>query len=242
MTDSAPAIRTADKDGEGPAKRRRRPALSCVECRNRKVRCDRGRPCRACTRVRSVTCTYRPERAGVRERSPAGFSASVNGGNEQDHRISARSSPQPTAPSNELGSTVNNHGAPGTSSEDGRSRPPPLPANQSSLSFNSNSNTGESVLIGTLLERIRSLENRNPVIEDQPVRTTLPIRQEACAGQFLKSKFYGESHWMHAIDPVRFCPVYYHVSLYQCVPLTSHITVRSIGTQLHDCQSKYEQN
>jgi hypothetical protein len=78
-----------------------------------------------------------------------------------------------------------------------------MPARQPSLNSNLDSNTGESVLIGTLLERIRSLESKNPVIEDQPTRTNLPIREELRAGQFLKSKFYGESHWMHAIDPVR---------------------------------------
>jgi hypothetical protein len=203
MPESAPAIRTADKDGEGPAKRRRRPALSCVECRNRKVRCDRGRPCRACTQTRLMTCTYRPERAGVRERSPARISASGNGGNKRNHQISARPSLQLTTSSNEPAVLANGYDAPGTSGQDGQPQPQLMPARQPSLNSNLDSNTGESVLIGTLLERIRSLESKNPVIEDQPTRTNLPIREELRAGQFLKSKFYGESHWMHAIDPVR---------------------------------------
>lgn len=38
--------------------RRRRPALSCVECRRRKVKCDRSHPCKPCT-THSITCSYK---------------------------------------------------------------------------------------------------------------------------------------------------------------------------------------
>lgn len=33
---------------EGRLRRRRRPALSCLECRRRKIKCDRNDPCRHC--------------------------------------------------------------------------------------------------------------------------------------------------------------------------------------------------
>ncbi|KAL4750507.1 hypothetical protein BDW72DRAFT_175805 [Aspergillus terricola var. indicus] len=55
---------------DGPRKRRR-PAQSCEQCRQRKVRCDRNIPCGPCTRARSVLhCSYRnkspsPSSAGV---------------------------------------------------------------------------------------------------------------------------------------------------------------------------------
>lgn len=46
-------------------KKRRRPAKSCVECRERKVRCDLGEPCGPCSRSRaSLICTYICESAG----------------------------------------------------------------------------------------------------------------------------------------------------------------------------------
>lgn len=38
-------------------KKRRRPALACVECRRRKVKCDRNLPCRRCVQ-NSADCTY----------------------------------------------------------------------------------------------------------------------------------------------------------------------------------------
>lgn len=38
--------------------RRRRPALSCIECRRRKIRCDRHEPCRHCVTTQSQ-CSYK---------------------------------------------------------------------------------------------------------------------------------------------------------------------------------------
>lgn len=41
-----------------PTRRRRRPAISCVECRRRKIRCSRGNPCAHCVSV-NVQCVYK---------------------------------------------------------------------------------------------------------------------------------------------------------------------------------------
>jgi hypothetical protein len=41
-----------------PAKKRRRPALACRQCRRRKVRCDQNKPCNNCTKSRIADCTY----------------------------------------------------------------------------------------------------------------------------------------------------------------------------------------
>jgi hypothetical protein len=38
--------------------RRRRPALSCLECRRRKIKCDREDPCKHCS-IAKYHCTYR---------------------------------------------------------------------------------------------------------------------------------------------------------------------------------------
>ncbi|KAI5861414.1 hypothetical protein GGS23DRAFT_150109 [Durotheca rogersii] len=43
---------------ERQPRRRRRPALSCLECRRRKIKCDRSDPCAHCVSARSQ-CTYR---------------------------------------------------------------------------------------------------------------------------------------------------------------------------------------
>ena len=45
-------------DEPAPKRRRRRPALSCEQCRRRKMKCDRGDPCIQCVQARNRECTY----------------------------------------------------------------------------------------------------------------------------------------------------------------------------------------
>ena len=47
----------------GLARKRRRPAYSCIECRRRKVRCDRAVPCGQCTAQKVADlCAYNSNR------------------------------------------------------------------------------------------------------------------------------------------------------------------------------------
>lgn len=39
-------------------RKRRRPAHSCLECRRRKVRCDRNKPCAQCSAHQVASCVY----------------------------------------------------------------------------------------------------------------------------------------------------------------------------------------
>ena len=41
-------------------KKRRRPALSCEQCRRRKIRCDRMQPCSHCVKSKIPGCSYAP--------------------------------------------------------------------------------------------------------------------------------------------------------------------------------------
>lgn len=201
MTEPTPTIRTADKDDEGPAKRRRRPALSCVECHSRKIRCDRTKPCGPCKKSRSTTCTFRPSRPGFRDSSPTVRSASVSTSNDPDQ--GARSSPHGVATSNEFDAMVNRYVAPGIFGEHDKQRLKPLPTGRPGLDFASHSKTGESALVSHLLERIASLESEKTVRDGSKCSTDLPIRGVSeTTGQFAKSKFYGQSHWMNALEPV----------------------------------------
>ncbi|KAI1117644.1 hypothetical protein F5Y14DRAFT_464697 [Nemania sp. NC0429] len=55
-----------------PSKRhRRRPAKSCEPCRARKIKCDRGLPCRPCLRSRAaLLCTYKSNHTPVASSGP----------------------------------------------------------------------------------------------------------------------------------------------------------------------------
>ncbi|GAB1318491.1 Fungal-specific transcription factor domain-containing protein [Madurella fahalii] len=64
---SAPAPAPATPAGTGTIKlteprRRNRPALSCIQCRTRKIRCDRNEPCASCMKSKIVNCTYEEAR------------------------------------------------------------------------------------------------------------------------------------------------------------------------------------
>lgn len=204
MTDHTPALQHSETDGFGP-KRRRRPALSCVECRLRKVKCDREKPCGACTRTKSPTCTYRPPQhaAARRARSPAGTSSTG-----QEGTSSARSSPQPHHPSASaqvlnFDAMINRYIAPGIFGDHGKDRLGLLPSTLSSLSLGTNAN--ENNTIRRLEDKVRDLEGRLAAIsESEPSSTALPIQDAGSPGQrhFVKSKFYGESHWNNCLEPV----------------------------------------
>lgn len=52
-------------------RRRRRPALSCRECRRRKIKCDHNNPCAHCVRHKTQ-CVYNPFTGGFDDRSANG--------------------------------------------------------------------------------------------------------------------------------------------------------------------------
>lgn len=51
-----------------PPRKRRRPALSCVQCRRRKVKCDRKMPCSQCTQYNNTVCEYEDPEVHARTR------------------------------------------------------------------------------------------------------------------------------------------------------------------------------
>ncbi|KAL5417814.1 hypothetical protein PMIN04_007587 [Paraphaeosphaeria minitans] len=169
MGDKIPEVHNADTDGTGPV-RRRRPALSCVECRKRKVKCDRARPCGPCTRIQSPTCTYRlhpwnkDRESPIRRPSPIAATSS---------EASAHNDP--------------NSPAPGLRSD-------------SQIDLEKKDET-----IQQLVDRVRQLESTlgssSNSLPLEPNSRVDPIIHQSTAGHFVKSKFYGESHWINVLEP-----------------------------------------
>ena len=122
-----PRVQAADTDGYGP-RRRRRPALSCVECRIRKVKCDRQKPCESCKRIESATCSYRSHRAMTRSRKETSrdltpTSVSESNSNFQEDETSLQPPSIPYKPTKEFDIMINRYIAPGLL---GRHGPPAL--------------------------------------------------------------------------------------------------------------------
>jgi hypothetical protein len=191
MTELLPSVTLADADGNGIVKRIRRPALSCVECRMRKVKCDREKPCGGCVKIGSSRCTYRPSRAAARgncERSPS----STSGSRSSSIRLSLH---KPTAivsqrnTTNVLSGQIRSHLKP-------------------SIAKNLRAFTDSCTPVGAISSASGSLTDnvvfRTPVINDTTLPGTGLIKDVVTdlPGSFQKSKFFGQSHWMNALEPV----------------------------------------
>lgn len=103
---------------------------------------------------------------------------------------------------------INRYVAPGLFGEHGRPKLKPLPADRPNLNLSSHSDSGSAAVINSLLKRINSLESKqaSTTADEQGNNTKLPIRESsdaASTGKFVKSRFYGQSHWMNSIEPVR---------------------------------------
>lgn len=199
MHEQPPSVSQALTDGDGRVKRRRRPALSCVECRLRKVRCDRAKPCGACIRTGSERCTYRSAQAATRTASEK--SSDATPGSRNDNRSPAQSS------FHEYGPTVSWYNATGLEGAQAQSDYSSSAARRSSVDVSSCAEGRAALLVKALLtenERLRSATTENPTHED----STRPISDiiTDIPGTFQKSKFFGQSHWMNAMEPVSTSP------------------------------------
>jgi hypothetical protein len=201
MEGQPPALQLANTDGAGPVKRRRA-ALSCVECRRRKVKCDRERPCGPCTKTRSPTCSFRPN---ARPNSEVVGRPVVSSTSESvSHDSSNLSYPQINKQKQGFDALLNRYIAPGILGDHGKDTLAPLPSSHAGGDYPNTAATVKS-----LSDKVRDLEARlatlSEVASSGSGSVNIPIRDAptAPAGQFVKSKFYGESHWVNCIEPVR---------------------------------------
>ncbi|KAJ0125260.1 hypothetical protein J7T55_006605 [Diaporthe amygdali] len=69
--------RSVDKNGDQPPRKRQRVRLSCLECRRRKLSCDRGYPCERCLKSGTPDrCTYETRPGVAPPPKPAGLQLS----------------------------------------------------------------------------------------------------------------------------------------------------------------------
>ena len=168
-----------------PPRKRRRPALSCAECRRRKIKCDRNVPCSQCTLSKSPTCTYSGDSprniAGhfpgpIRSLTPSSgrnipSAGSING-------FSAGNSPDTI--SLVTGSQFNVLNSPGVESQ----------------SFEQEN----------LVDRVKKLEQllaQSVARKERAIpNPSLPKASDTLRGTVSKTRYYGQSHWMYAFEQV----------------------------------------
>jgi hypothetical protein len=196
-----------------PPRKRRRPALSCVQCRRRKVKCDRKLPCTQCSQYNNTTCVYDdpkvlarnkespPTNPGTHNTSSTLLANQSNG--IQKSRESAlfntslTSSPPAPESRTRLGSV--SWGA-----------PPLVERVRSELSESSVGAVApqSEPSVQELKERVRKLETiisrslnyGQGLNENDPNMSTMNVPK--LRGNIDKTRFFGMSHWMNTYDEV----------------------------------------
>ncbi|KFY48463.1 hypothetical protein V495_01277 [Pseudogymnoascus sp. VKM F-4514 (FW-929)] len=177
-------------------KRRRRPALSCEQCRRRKVKCDRNKPCGQCLQVKATACAYEPSRAAAVSRrtrdtpAPASFPGKSSAG------IPSRVQSTP-------GSLSTNVTSVGVSPSSAYLSNATLPSSySSSIVGSAESHQDETPRNKDLLDRIRKLEAELAISKSErtnnvpsPIPSAAPKKLKATVS---KTRFLGGSHWMYS--------------------------------------------
>lgn len=179
------------------ARKRRRPALACAECRRQKVKCDRKVPCSHCTRYKSATCTYVPNPAPS-IRSPCRMH--LTDSSAASSTIGRLQTPD-TQPVERFNSLTDHF----PTAENSVPLVNRRYENRMATYTDETDNRYSESTIGALTDRLHEMEQEllkttksssNVVENHSPAQKTNRISS--------KGIFSGPSHWIHSVEPVRY--------------------------------------
>jgi hypothetical protein len=188
---SEPANFTQSTAPQPPPRKRRRPALSCEQCRRRKIKCDRTYPCGQCSQSKTASCSYSPDTVRrlrhVHETSIVPAPSSLELPNRT--REATRDSSTHVSSTGVSPHAISNSDATLSSSWTS----PSVPAIDDETSNPK-----------TLLHRIKELVNTD-LQEYFPISDSFPqnITGNGLRGTISKTRFFGPSHWMHSYGVAR---------------------------------------
>ena len=201
-----------------PPRKRRRPALSCVECRRRKIKCDRNVPCAQCTQSKSAVCTYKdgcPGPSDSHTTKPASHTPSApRNGDPGCIRHIAPSVPSVHADQNGSPKELSTRTVP--LFNESHSAATTLYSPSTSVGSPEEPQSEQNVQV--LLDRVKKLENtlntvstgnldplwtsfspnENQTFFGQATRIPVPVLK----GSVSKTRLFGQSHWMCAFEHV----------------------------------------
>lgn len=185
------------------ARKRRRPQLSCLECRRRKVKCDRTDPCGQCRQTKSKTCTYT-------------YGARQNQRDEGSAEMDPVQSAHPRPPSRGRGPYQ--VAAADTGPMDIVAKNDFLSEMLTPIGPPSNNSINNGRTVDDLLERVKHLEDKLASAGSEstdkriePVQTLgelCPFTSQnarGVRGNLAKTRFFGQSHWMGSLTQVSRC-------------------------------------
>jgi hypothetical protein len=201
---------TSNNPGSTPSRKRRRPPVVCTECRRRKAACDRKMPCAQCTQY-DLTCVYQSNTSaprcsapGLSVRSPT---STINNAAPEDPSISVTASDEAIA--NVASSCIT-----AIPTVDPQEPTPP----------DSNPNVPVDDILNTAIRPLLRTSGKSrgaPRSQQQPQTrawvnsdgSLVPIdhslstqgsQTNSLKGRYLKSRLFGQSHWMNSCIQVSF--------------------------------------
>ncbi|KAI0475413.1 hypothetical protein GGR56DRAFT_666432 [Xylariaceae sp. FL0804] len=187
-------------------RKRRRPAKNCEPCRLRKIKCDRGLPCRRCKRSRAaLLCTYKDEDG------PPGLILPETSGMDMDADFGDNS--LQTAPLTEGNVSPSSQGQPGhrvsvaheEPSRVGSTRAPIRPAAVANEPDDSHASEIEALRdhIARVEEQLAALSSRNQTRTDKTSGLSLILPRPYIRTEQEKTRLFGQCHWVHSLEQFR---------------------------------------
>lgn len=186
-------------------KKRRRPPLSCEQCRRRKIRCDRTQPCTNCVKSNIPSCTYAPYHvpAWRAKKMDAMMTSSRDSAADGTGKASLRNlkaaEPRPDAQNPDT-SEVSPFGLDSVSTSS--------PSNLLSSKAGSSS-TSSSPNVDWLVSRVHQLEEKlakalhiNDTSDGVKKRPYELEAVEQTGGFVAKSRYFAQSHWIYGLSMV----------------------------------------
>jgi hypothetical protein len=199
MSDIISKSRSMD-EGTAPPRKRRRPALSCVQCRRRKIKCNRNTPsCGQCTQSKSsATCSY----------SPDDTPAPVNRCPIEAANLSTTSST--TTRFGSLGLTSNSHSP--ILSFSGSSASHILPSSSlGAVSEVSLPGRHSEPITQEPRDQAHQLQQLSDAVSRFPNNAAnvlvFPETAPNMRGSLSKTRFFGQNHWTASLEQVKALPV-----------------------------------
>lgn len=167
--------------------RRRRPSLACVQCRRKKIRCDRTTPCSNCVRSKGSVCSYGHLVSGVDLPPTAANEASALQGASPPMTLSRLEAPRPQGTAIPDPPTFNSLGTTATS--------------QSTATFPNPASLASP-------EEWSPNIRRGNVLDDSTNQPVLPTVTSIGRAMVAKTRYFGQSHWMNTslIVSMPLCP------------------------------------
>ncbi len=196
-----------------PPRKRRRPALSCEQCRRRKIKCDRTYPCGQCLQSKAAVCTYSPgsvpksghvdggavQRPIQTNQVSTGNSTTGEWGANDGVAIPNRPRVPPSTASGANPSS-NGTSPKAVTSSDGSQTTWPSPHENHEKGLGNNKE-----LLSRILEKLNEPSSRQDgpscTVERQEFQFSLD-QKDMTRGTVSKTRFFGQSHWMYSFGAV----------------------------------------